>query len=208
MNRKIWILALVAGAIGVYFAVFHESEPAVKTPEAPKQQPLAQSKHSAAFNASIDKALNDYYTLSESLVKWDSGAVRAQAGTLQASLGAITWDELKKDTAIYMTAVSYKDMFNGDLQTMQSASDLTERRRAFHSLSQNFYDVLRVVRYDAAPIYMQECPMAFNDTEPAVWLANSTRIRNPYLGLHHPEHRNTMLSCGLVKDSLKLATTK
>ncbi|MDB5252169.1 MAG: hypothetical protein JWP27_1338, partial [Flaviaesturariibacter sp.] len=128
---------------------------------------------------------------------------RTGASALQGSLGRIAFEELKKDTVIYQTATSYIDAFKGDLQTIESDPDITNRRRSFHSFTQNFYDLLRTIRYDAATIYMQECPMAFNDTEAATWLSSSSAIRNPYLGLHHPKYKGAMLDCGETKDSLK-----
>ncbi|RYY61537.1 MAG: DUF3347 domain-containing protein [Chitinophagaceae bacterium] len=207
MRKFIWILALVAAALGVYFVAFHKpEEPAGPEPE--KQKPVAQSKYSAAFNTSVGKAMADYDALREQLVNWDSTAVKTQAAKLQTSLGAVAYDELHKDTAIYETAISYKDMFAGDLTAMQTAPNLTEARRSFNSLSQNLYDLLRVIRYDAAPTYLIECNMAFNDTEPGVWLNSSSTVRNPYMGLHHPTYKGGMLKCGEPKDSLLFAVNK
>jgi hypothetical protein len=85
---------------------------------------------------------------------------------------------------------------------------MEDKRRSFHSLSQNIFDLLRTIRFDAAKVYLQECPMAFNDTEAAIWLSNKTEIRNPYLGLHHPRYQSGMLNCGDVKDSLRFGVAE
>jgi len=45
------------------------------------------------------------------------------------------------------------------------------------------------------PVYVQHCPMAFNDRG-ADWLAYEDQILNPYFG-------DQMLRCGVVQDSIK-----
>ncbi|RYY40629.1 MAG: DUF3347 domain-containing protein [Chitinophagaceae bacterium] len=210
MRKFIWIIALVAAGLGTYLISCNGGSDQPATPEPPKQQPVAQSKHSAAFNESVSKAMADYAQLQETLVNWDSASVKASAAQLQASLKGIAFSELQKDTAIYQTAASYGEMFDGDLTAMQAAPNLTEARRSFHSLSQNLYDLLRVIRYDASAIYLQECPMAFgkDEDEPGVWLSNTSAVRNPYMGLRHPRYGKTMLECGGPKDSLQFAPNK
>ena len=47
--------------------------------------------------------------------------------------------------------------------------------------------------------------MAFNDTEPGLWLSKTEAIRNPYLGLHHPKYGKAMLVCGEVKDEIQFS---
>ncbi|RYY88555.1 MAG: DUF3347 domain-containing protein [Chitinophagaceae bacterium] len=208
MRKFIWIIALAAAGLGIYLISCNGGNDEPAAPEPPKQQPIAQSKYSAAFNESVSRAMTDYEGVHENLVKWDSVALKESATKLQGSLKAIAFDELKKDTTIYQTAASYGDMFQGDLTAIQEAPNLTEARRSFNSLSQNLYDLLRVIRYDASPIYLQECPMAFNDDEAAVWLSKSSAVRNPYLGLHHPRYGKSMLECGGPKDSLQFAPNK
>ena len=44
--------------------------------------------------------------------------------------------------------------------------------------------------------------MAFNDNEEGLWLSKTSKIRNPYLGLHHPKYKGGMISCGETKDTL------
>jgi len=201
MRKYLWIVALVVAGAGIYFLAFRKEE--APTSDAGKQKPLAQSKHSASFNAAVSRAMEDYSAVSESYVNWDSAGLGGRIDALQASLDALAFEELRKDTAIYETAVSYKENFRNDLAAMRQAPNLTESRRSFHSLSQNVYDLLRTIRYDASPVYLQECPMAFNDQEAAVWLSKTSAVRNPYLGLYHPRYKAGMLNCGEPKDSLQ-----
>jgi hypothetical protein len=207
MRRKIWILALFVAAIGVYFVLFHKPDEPVEKP-VEKMKPVAQSKYSAAFNEQIHQALADYDAVKENLVNWDSTNLKPLVTKLGTSLNALSFEEVKKDPMIYETVVSMKDNFRNDLDGMQNAPNLTESRRSFHSLSQNIYDLLRTIRYDGSAIFLQECPMAFNDDEAAVWLSTTNAVRNPYLGLHHPKYHSGMLECGGPKDSLQFAANK
>ena len=75
-------------------------------------------------------------------------------------------------------------------------------------LSQQLFDLLRIVKYDAAKVYYQECPMALNDYgTSAFWLSTDAaddKRRNPYLGLHDPKYGKAMLICGNTRDSIRI----
>lgn len=174
--------------------------------EVPEQQPVGVSRYSHDFITSVDSVLNDYYTLSESLVRWDSAHVGPNAEELKKSFTDIPFDELKKDTLVHQTAVSYAETFQTNLDALQQKKDLAAKRQSFNTLSQNLYDLLRTIRYDGGKVYLQECPMAFYDTVPGIWLSKTAPIRNPYLGLHHPKYHGAMLDCGETKDSLNFRT--
>jgi hypothetical protein len=74
-------------------------------------------------------------------------------------------------------------------------------------LSQQIFDLLRIVKFDAAKVYYQECPMALNNYETSgFWLSNEAadeKRRNPYLGLHDPKYSKAMLKCGSTRDSIR-----
>lgn len=203
--KKILLLLLLAGA-GVALYYFFVTKPKPNL-EIPRQQPLAVSKHSAGFNGSVGQFLNNYYSVSEALVNWDSTTATTQAAALQKSLDSVRFDELKQDTAIHQTAVSYVSMFQNDLSTIaDNKTGLLQKRQAFNAFSQNLYDLLRTIKYDDQKVYLQECTMAFNDTETGIWLSKTSDIRNPYLGVHHPKYKSGMLSCGETKDTLNFKT--
>jgi len=203
MRRLLFILLMVGVTVAVWFVVFRKKD---GKDEGPKQQPIAQSKYSAGFNHSISKAMDSYYILSEAFVNWDSTKVNAQAASLSQQLDSIQWNELNTDTTgIATTAKSSVDNVKNDIQTLLQQNEMEAKRRNFQSLSNNLYDFLRVVQYDAEKVYLQECPMAFNDDETAQWLSDKPQIRNPYLGLYHPKYGKGMLVCGETKDSLNYA---
>jgi len=190
--------------IGIWYFAFNKKN--TKETDAPKDQPIAVSQHSDSFNMAMDKMLNDYSAMTESFVNWDTAAIDRHAANLQQSLSNIDFHELK-DSIIFQTASSYRDNFKNDLAAIQHAPDIAKKRQAFNSFSQNLYDLLRIVRYDQSKVYLQECPMAFGDNDPGLWLSRNQDIRNPYLGLHHPKYGKAMIDCGDTRDSLNYATS-
>lgn len=205
--KKIALLIVLALA-GVLTWWLFETKKKPKD-ETPEQMPVVVSKYSKNFINAVDTVMNNYYNLSEAFVNWDSTLLPQRVKALQDNLEEVPFEELKKDTTIYSTAITYVEGFKNELSLIANKGDITAKRRAFHTFSDNLYNLLRVVKYDGAKIYVQECPMAFNDTETAMWLSKSGDIRNPYLGLHHPKYKSGMLECGEVKDSVAyIAQTK
>lgn len=204
---KKWLVLILLALAGVltWYLLVTRSKP---KEEGPKDQPVAVSRYSAAFINSIDSFLNTYYALTEAFVNWDSTTVTAKANTLNQNLEMVKWNELQGDTVIYETATSYIDVFKNAIPTMAGNNDITTKRQAFNTFSQNLYDLLRTIKYDGAKLYLQQCPMAFNDAEEGLWLSKSEKIRNPYLGLHHPKYKGGMISCGETKDTLNFRSGK
>jgi hypothetical protein len=91
---------------------------------------------------------------------------------------------------------------NKNAQSMLLEKDMTAMRKYFSSLSDAMYPAFfQGVKYEGSPIYLQNCPMAFNDEIPANWISNSSEIDNPYMGKKHPVYKATMLHCGELLDS-------
>lgn len=192
--RPIIIFLVLAGAGIITWLVL--ARPAEKT-EAPKQQALTVSKHSEAFNSSVASMLTNYEKLSEAFVNWDSTAAPAAAQTLLNDFNSLNLDELKKDSsAIYETAVAFIDNAKGDLQTIVEAKGIRQQRETFNNLTDNVEQFINTVKYDREKLYLQQCPMAFDDVQSAKWLSKKEDIRNPYLGLKDPKYGKGMLACG------------
>jgi hypothetical protein len=199
--KKLALLIILA-LVGVITWYFWETKPKPDD-ETPQLQPLAVSQHSDSFNTIVNNVLNNYYALSEAFVNWDSTSVTNHAQKLKSSLDAVDFNELKKDTLVYQTAASFIDGSNEQLATIaKPAASLNEKRLSFNQLSDNMYNLMRTIKYDRSKIYLQECPMAFNDNGSGIWLSNKAEIRNPYLGMHHPKYKKGMLECGETKDTL------
>lgn len=168
-----------------------------------KPQALVVSKHSEAFNASVQRMLNDYYELTEAFVQWDTAAVGKSILALRVSVDSLQLREMEKDSAVYPTALMQWEAVQSELTGLQSDSTLDEKKASLNMLSQQLFDLLRIVRYDVARIYFQECPMALNNYEMAGnWLSPVDSIRNPYLGTKDPKYGKEMLTCGSTKVTL------
>jgi hypothetical protein len=174
-----------------------------KRVKGPKPVALTVSKHSDAFNQSVQTVLNAYYDLSEALVNWDTAAVTQHATSLQGAIENLQIDELKKDsTGIYETALDPIANAKSETANILARPTLDEKRTAFNSLSENLRLLFIVVKYDQSKLYWQECPMAFGDEKSGYWLSQTDAVRNPYLGLKHPKYKDGMLECGGPRDTI------
>jgi len=199
------LIVLLIGIIAWKF-IFPKKD----TDQAPKPQGLMVSKHSGDFNESMNKALNAYYTLTESFVNWDTAKVNSSLGLFKSAVDSIRIPEMQKDTAIYETAKTQWESIQAEITGMQADTSLYAKREDLNFLSQQMFDLLRIVKYDVAKVYYHECPMALNNYESsAFWLSangeTKTR-RNPYLGLYDPKYGKAMLTCGTTRDSINFST--
>ena len=194
MKKLLILLLVLIGAFLVYKNFFKKDEPKRDEPK-----PIAVSKHSDAFNESIEKILDDYYAMHGGFVNWDSTTVNSSATNLKNSLDNFNTDELKKDSVIYQTVLFPLDNAKNNVALVIAAADWMGKRRALQDLSDNLRNILQVVKYDRAVVYWQECPMAFGDGMSGNWLSNKEEVVNPYLGNKDPKYGSTMLNCGETK---------
>lgn len=201
------VVVLVVALIGAwYFGLFKGKD----KPAGPKPEGLTVSKHSSSFNESMSNAMNSYYALTESFVNWDTANVNSSIAALKMAVDSIRIPEMQKDSAIYETAQSTWESIKSEITGMQLDTSLYEKRESLNMLSDNLFNLLRIVKYDVAKVYYQECPMALNNYESsAFWLSaegDNKKRRNPYLGLHDPKYGKAMLACGATRDSINFAT--
>jgi len=202
------IVVLLIALIGAwYFGLFKGKD----KPSGPKPEGLTVSKHSSSFNESMSEALNSYYALSESFVNWDTVKINTSLAEFKTSVDSLRIQEMEKDSAIYPTVQSQWESIKAEISGMQADTALYEKREDLNMLSQQLFDLLRIVKYDAAKVYYQECPMALNNYESsAFWLSANSETknrRNPYLGLHDPKYGKAMLTCGATRDSINYVTS-
>jgi len=207
MKRFVFILiALIISAFVLWKFVFKKEN----KPSGTKPEGLTVSKHSDSFNESLSKALDSYYTLTESFVNWDTAKINASLADLKTSVDSIRVQEMQKDTAIYPTVQSQWESIKAEIIGMQADTGLYAKRESLNMLSQQLFDLLRIVKYDAAKVFYHECQMALNNYESsAFWLSTNSETknrRNPYLGLHDPKFGKAMLTCGQTRDSINFTT--
>jgi hypothetical protein len=178
-----------------------------KTPSEIGKQGMTVSKHSEEFNQSMTSMMTVYYGLTEAFVNWDTLAVKSNAVGLKSAIDSLKLEEMKKDTAIYPTVESQWGIVKSELDGLIADEELGEKRESLNMLSQQIFDLLRIVKYDVAKVYYQECPMALGNNESSgFWLSNEAedeKRRNPYLGLYDPKYNKAMLTCGSTRDSIR-----
>jgi hypothetical protein len=200
MRKGLIIIGASIAVIAVYFLLFYKNDE--KKENAPKLQPLAQSKNSESFNKPFNKMLNSYFDLKNALVEWDTAKAGIVAKALASLSQKVPYADLKADTAIIQTAKSFSDNVVAEAKGVAGENTIEGKRRSFYTLSENLYNLLRTVHYDQQVIYHDKCPMAFNDSEEAYWISNTKQIINPYLGKKHPHYAGGMVGCGSIEDSI------
>ena len=194
MKKLLILLLVVVGAFLLYKYAFKKDEPKEEEPK-----PIAVSKHSSAFNQSVNNVLDHYFQMTEGFVNWDQQVVSQSSQALKTALDSFSVEELKFDATIYETALFPLNNAKNNTAIIVSATDWNERRRALQDLSDNLRNLLLTVKYDQAIVYWQECPMAFGDGVAGYWLSNKEEVVNPYLGTKDPKYGDTMLNCGETK---------
>ena len=202
------VVVLVIALVGAwYFGLFKGKD----KPSGPKPEGLTVSKHSNSFNESMSKTMDSYYALTESFVNWDTVKINTSLADLRTSVDSLRIQEMEKDSAIYPTVQSQWESIKAEISGMQADTSLYEKREDLNMLSQQLFDLLRIVKFDATKVYYQECPMALNNYESsAFWLStegDNKKRRNPYLGLHDPKYGKAMLACGTTRDSINYVTS-
>lgn len=196
MVIPVLLIAVIAAAWFLFFN--KKKEPVVDE----KLEAIKVSKHSETFNQSMQTVMTAYFDMTKGFVNWDTDAVAKTSAVLKIALDSLKIGEIQKDTAIYESALGPLDNIKVEVTGLMADTSLAKKREDFNMVSQNLYDFLRTIRYDASKLYFQECPMAFDDEKPGNWLSTEVESNNPYLGTKHPKYGSSMLSCGEPKDTL------
>lgn len=204
MKKFLLILLIIAVAAFAAWKLFFQKS---KKSSEPAPVVMTVSKHSDEFNQSMLKMMDAYYGLTESFVNWDTAAINQNANGLRLAVDSLKLQEMKKDSAIYPTVENQWNVVKTEVDGLLKDDSISVKRESLNMLSQQIFDLLRVVKYDVAKVYYQECPMALNNYETSgFWLsreADDEKRRNPYLGLHDPKYSKAMLTCGTTRDSVR-----
>ena len=201
MKKVFAILGILVLLFAAY--IWYSFSKGKKRVKGPKPIALAVSKHSPAFNQSVQSVLDAYYNISEAFVKWDTVGIAKHGSELKMALDSLKVEELKVDTTgIYETALDPLANAKSEMANILSQPSIDTKRTAFNNLSENLRLLFIVVKYDQGKLYWQECPMAFGEDQPGYWLSKTDAVRNPYLGTSHPKYKDGMLECGGPKDTI------
>ena len=190
---------LIYGLILV-LAACKSSDDKAKEQQPQPQGALGRSANSEVFNKSFEKLMTDYYALKDNFIDEKDSGIAQSARNMMVSVDSLKLKELKADTTIIETALTYTLGISSEIKGLLGEKNLNGKRKSFQMISDQLYDLVRTVQYDRAIIYHDYCPMAFND-QGANWLSNTSQIRNPYIP-------KKMITCGEVKDSIDFRPKK
>ena len=115
---------------------------------------------------------------------------------------ATTKHSVAFNSALENTMSNYFEMKNAFVNDDSAGAKIAASKFIISTDSIPPLPFFKTLGYEGKKIYWQNCPMAFGDDKPANWLSTSTEINNPYLGMHHPEFKSSMLHCGETMDSI------
>jgi Cu(I)/Ag(I) efflux system membrane fusion protein len=197
MKRGLFIIGSAIAILAIYFIYTSGSSTKVQEDQSAERK-TASVSHSYEFNTSVSAMLQDYFSLKDILVHWDSVRIPVAVASLAVSMKDIVPDDSTHGGIALSKSVEH-------VERMSQETTIEKQRNAFNKLSLSLFTFLQESEYTVATIYKQECPMAFSDTVVAWWLSDTTEIINPYLGTNHPRYKNGMLHCGQVIDSISFA---
>lgn len=147
----------------------------------PKPQPLTVSKHSEAFNNSMENVLITYIGLTDAFAGNDTNAIAKAGSQFKLALDSFKVEELKADSIIYQTALQPYENVKSETASIIADPSLKEKRGSFNILSNELFSLLSTIRYDLAKVFWHECDKAFGEDNPGNWLSKTeTAKNNPY----------------------------
>jgi hypothetical protein len=161
----------------------------------PEGAPLTtQGNNSDIVNYGIVGIVNEYYAIKDAFVLENDAIINQHALAMQKGIDTLdlksvqgTNLEKDKNTQLISEIVAA-------LKTLLNEKEIDAKRKPFQTISDKLYDLIKSVRFDKQIIYLEHCPMAFNQTG-ANWLSNTPDIKNPYIP-------KKMIDCGEVLDTL------
>jgi hypothetical protein len=175
----------------------NQNKEAVKAVENVTPKAEIASKLNSNGTNKLNLVLNAYYKLKDALVASNSDDATKNATELNNCIDSLK-STVAKDTTMDKNAIASLDsvlLLSKKLAAVAPKDALEAQRVLFEKVSDHLLLFCQKVALKNAGVYVEFCPMAFND-KGAHWLSNTSEIQNPYFG-------KKMLECGEVTDSLK-----
>ncbi|OCX53538.1 hypothetical protein BEL04_04360 [Mucilaginibacter sp. PPCGB 2223] len=142
----------------------------------------------AGTNTSINKVLAAYLEIKNALADDDNKLANQKALAFTAALKEVDVADL--DAKQKTTWIKYSEKLRFDGDHIGESAAIAHQREHFASLSKNMYAVVKALKANEKPVYMEYCPMKKES-----WLSESQTIKNPYYG-------KSMSECGKVTETL------
>lgn len=157
------------------------------------QVPDYRAQRPSGFQDRLSGVLQAYLSLKDALVAADSTVAREKAEEILTLLDK--WpDPDFEELAAQRYWEEKAQALRTQAENISNGEVLSSQRAAFDPLSQALIHAVKAFGVREDTVYVQHCPMAFND-EGADWISTEEEIRNPYFG-------DLMLTCGLIEETL------
>jgi hypothetical protein len=152
---------------------------------------LKLAAQSVKADAAINQVILEYFTVESALSADNSRLTQVAARSLYKAVRAVPAGELGADQRKLWETYTVK--LQTDSKHINESAAIGQQREYFAALSQNLFQVVKMLKANDKPIYQEYCPM-----KNATWLSENKEIKNPYYGMQ-------MSSCGKVIQTLNPA---
>lgn len=160
---------------------------------APAEASAPQFEVDVKFQEQLAALFTAYVELKDAFVATDAEKVKTEA---KETIDALANVDMKLLTgAAHNDWMNFLNPLESSLKEIEASSDIEAQRKSFSTVSDNLYKSVKAFGLGGATAYYEYCPMAFKN-EGGYWLSDNQQIRNPYFG-------DKMLTCGMVKETLK-----
>lgn len=156
------------------------------------EMPDFRAQVSPAFRQELDALAQTYLRVKDDLVKTNAKASSTHAVELAKQLEKMQNLKLPAEAVTFWK--TQQDALRQHVARIKASTDVEAQRVQFDFVSQLLINTFKVFGSGKAALYVQHCPMAFNNRG-ADWLSKEEKILNPYFG-------DEMLNCGFVKENV------
>ena len=149
----------------------------------------------STFKAQLGTLVAAYLPLKDALVQTNPTTAATATVAFKGALAAIDTSLVKEEASTYLLK-----KLNGLQRHSEKMLELTaieKQRKQFQQITKLLIPILQAYGVEGETIYIQHCPMAFNNRG-ADWLSAEEKIQNPYFG-------DKMMKCGSVTGTIAVA---
>jgi hypothetical protein len=168
----------------------NKNSPIINSPAS--SDPPKSNSQNVPLSSQLKPVLDGYYSLKDALVSDNANLASEKATVLQKALAAISTLGWSSDQITIYSPTLQKSLQMDAASIKENSKKIEIQRKYFTTLSENISKLVKGLKINTAPAYLQFCPMA-NGGKGAYWLSKENKVLNPYYG-------KQMLTCGSVKE--------
>lgn len=184
--RYVFLFILLPAFVGC-----HSTNNTVETDHKPAKAKVISS---AQFDSSVNKMVTDYFLLENNFVSANDSMINFCSRQLMKDADSLNFSGFTADSATAQQAILNTQSISAEMQGLLGETNITGKQKSFYVLSEELYDLLKLVHYGQQAIYRFECLSAVEGAT-ASWLSNSAIVKSPY----QPNS-----NCGKITDTLSI----